>query len=171
MRTTMMVVATATLATSFASGAASAPLPAAVKKDLADIVSMCTDAGGKARTDQAVQRVDLTGDGKEDYVVDTNLVVCEGAASVYGDRAKGILVYVGDGTGGAKSVWSGSVYGSRIEGTGTSAKLWLGVSGGDCGKPPAANFASEVFCERPLAWNAKQGKFEFAPLSTVKILQ
>ena len=40
-----------------------------------------------------------------------------------------------------------------------------------CGKQPAATFAGEAFCERPVAWNAKARKFEFAPVSTVRMIQ
>lgn len=53
-----------------ATAAADAPQPAAVATALKDIASMCTDAGGKPLTDKAVQRADLNGDGKEDYVLD-----------------------------------------------------------------------------------------------------
>jgi hypothetical protein len=45
------------------------------------------------------------------------------------------------------------------------------VSGADCGKKQAQDFASESFCERPLAWNAKTQAFDFAPLSTVKMIE
>ncbi|RPI13146.1 MAG: hypothetical protein EHM60_09910 [Lysobacterales bacterium] len=138
-----------------------------MKSELAQVVSICADVGGKALTDQAVERVDLNADGKDDYVLDVGRIQCEGAASAYGDRAKDVSVYLGDGAGGASKAWSGVAYGSRIEGS----KLWLGVSGAECGKPPAQDFASESFCERPLAWNAAQRKLEFAPVSAVKMLQ
>jgi hypothetical protein len=90
---------------------------------------------------------------------------------VYGDRDKSVTVYVGDGRGGTTMAWSDSAYGSRIEGTGTAARLWVGVSGANCGKPPAKDFASESFCDRPLAWNAGQRRFDYAPVSAAKMLQ
>jgi|GEM_PF-4659859 hypothetical protein len=34
-----------------------------------------------------------------------------------------------------------------------------------------ATFAEEAFCERPIAWNAKTGKFDFAPVSAIKMVQ
>ena len=167
MRTTAVVMAICGCAASFAAYAAGPVLPASVKKELAAMVSICTDVGGKALADAAVERADLNADGKEDYVLDVGRIQCEGAASAYGDRAKDVSVFVGDGAGGATKAWAGLAYGSRIEG----AKLWLGVSGAECGKPPAKDFASESFCDRPLAWNAGQRKFEFAPVSAVKMLQ
>jgi hypothetical protein len=54
---------------------------------------------------------------------------CDGAASIYGDREKGVFVYAGDGTGGAALAFSDTAFGAKLEGTGTAAKLWLTVSG------------------------------------------
>lgn len=155
-----------------ATAVASPPkLPAAVAKDLADIAAQCTDVGGKPKTDDAVRRADLNGDGKEDYVLDVGAIRCEGAWSIYGDREKMVTVYVGDGAGGAKSAFSEWVYSAKLEGTGPAAKLWLGVMGKACGKPPAKDFASENFCDRAIVWNAKAQKFDYAPVSTVRMIQ
>lgn len=145
--------------------------PAVVATDLAAIAAECTGVGGKALTNYAIKRVDLNGDGKEDYVLDVGSIQCEGAASAYGDRGKDLAVYVGDGAGGARKAFSAWVYASTLEGTGPAARLWLTVSGEQCGKKPAASFASESFCERYIQWNAKAGKFDFAPVSTVKMVQ
>ena len=54
---------------------------------------------------------------------------------------------------------------------GASAKLWLDVMGQTCGRKPAANFASESFCSRALAWNAKTRTLDFAPVSTVRMIE
>lgn len=150
---------------------AAAPLPSVAAKALQEIAAVCTESGGKARTDEAVKRVDLNGDGHEDYVLDVGSVICDGAASVYGDREKGVLVYAGDGKGGAKQVFNDMSYGTKIEGTGPAARLWLTVSGAACGKPQAADFASESFCERPIAWNVQKQSFDYAPVSTVKMIE
>jgi hypothetical protein len=151
--------------------AATPPLPAVVAKALKETAAICTEVGGKPNTSQAIKRADLNGDGIEDYVLDVGSVGCEGAASVYGDREKGVIVYVGDGKGGAKEAFNGMSYGATLEGSGAAAKLWLTVSGGSCGKPPAKDFASENFCDRAIVWNAKTQKFDFAPVSTVKMIQ
>jgi hypothetical protein len=167
MRTATMILTVGGFVASLGAHAAAPALPAAVKSELAQVVSICTDVGGKALADQAVERVDLNADGKEDYVLDVGRIQCEGAASAYGDRAKDVSVFVGDGAGGASKGWSGVAYGSRIEGS----TLWLGVSGADCGKPPAPDFATENFCERPLEWNAQKRRFDYAPVSAAKMLQ
>jgi hypothetical protein len=148
--------------------AADAPaLPPAVVAGVKAAAAICTEVGGRPRTADAVKRADLTGDGKEDFVLAVDSIECEGAYSIYGDREKSFTVYTGDGKGGASEVYSGAAYGLRIEG----GKLWLTLSGGDCGKPPAPDFASENFCDRPLAWNAATKKFGYAPLNTVRMIQ
>jgi hypothetical protein len=148
-----------------------ADLPASVAADLKTAVAMCTDAGGKALTEAAVKRADLNADGHEDYVLDIGSINCDGAASIYGDREKGVTGYVADAAGGAKSAFSDSVYRAKIEGAGPTAKLWLGVSGEQCGKKPAADFASESFCDRYIVWNAQTHKFDYAPVATVKMVE
>ena len=169
--TTLAVTFLVCLCLAVAARAQAPRLPAVVAADLKGIAAECTGAGGKALTADAVKRADLNGDGKEDYVLDVGSINCDGAASIYGDREKGVTVYVGDGAGGAKNAFSDWVYGAKIEGTGPAARLWLTVSGQQCGKKPAADFASENFCDRSLVWNAKTQKFDYAPVSTVKMIQ
>ncbi len=146
-------------------------LPTIVAASLKSLDDTCREVGGKPLTGDVVKRVDLNADGKEDFVVDAGSANCDGAASIYGDREKGIAVYVGDGIGGATEAFSDYVYGAAIEGTGPAAKLWLTVSAERCGKKPAADFATENFCDRALIWNVPAMKFRYAPLSTVRMLQ
>jgi hypothetical protein len=47
----------------------------------------------------------------------------------------------------------------------------LTVSGQACGKKPAPDFASESFCERAVVWNSKTQAFDYAPVSTVKMIE
>lgn len=172
MRTANVIVA-ATGSWLMCAAAYGAPpkLPATVSSDLASIAAECTGIGGKAHTQDAVKRADLNGDGKEDYVLDVGSIGCEGAASIYGDRQKSVTVYVGDGAGGARNAFNAWVYGARLEGTGAATRLWLTVSGGECGRKPAADFASESFCDRYVQWNTTTQKFAFAPVSTVKMIE
>ncbi|MEQ1802251.1 MAG: hypothetical protein ABL989_10040 [Gammaproteobacteria bacterium] len=154
--------------------AADAPapgLPATIAADLKSIADQCTEVGGKPRTGDAVKRADLNGDGKEDFVIDTGSVNCDGAASIYGDREKWVGVYAGDGKGGATSAFTDSVYGVAIDGTGATAKLWLTVSAGMCGKKPAKDFATENFCDRAVVWNPATKKFDYAPVGTVRMIE
>jgi hypothetical protein len=170
--TLWLLVAVSAPAASPAGQPASDPsLPAAVAKGVQAVADQCREVGGTPVTTEAVKRVDLTGDGKDDFVLDVGSVNCDGAASIYGDREKSVTVYAGDGAGGAALAFSDAVFGARIEGTGPAAKLWLTVSGAQCGKKPARDFASESFCERALTWNAKTKTLDYAPVSTVKMVQ
>lgn len=164
------------LAGSVVARAADAPvpatkLPAAVAADLKTIADQCTEVGGTPQTADAVKRADLNGDGKDDFVLDTGSVNCDGAASIYGDREKWVGVYAGDGKGVATSAFGGSVYGVSIEGTGPAARLWLTVSGEQCGKKRARDFSSENFCNRSILWNPATRKFDYAPVATVRMIE
>ncbi len=146
-------------------------LPPAVAADVKSNADQCTEAGGKVDTKGAVQRADLNGDGIEDYVTLAGWIRCEGFASLYGDREKAVAVYVGDGKGGATAAFNDFVFDAKIEGAGAAARLWLDVMGQMCGKKPAADFASEHFCSRAIVWNAKTKKFDYAPVSTVRMIE
>jgi hypothetical protein len=150
---------------------APANLPAPVAADLKELTDMCREAGGAPMAADAVKSADLTGDGHVDFVLFVGNVGCDGAASLFGDREKAVTVYVGDAAGGAVSVFRGMAFDAKLEGPAASPKLWLTVSGGDCGKAPAPDFANESFCDRALQWNAKARKFEYAPVSTVRMIQ
>jgi hypothetical protein len=146
-------------------------LPAAVATNLASIAAMCREAEGTPHTAEAVRRADLNADGREDFVLFTGWVHCEGAASLYGDREKAIAVYAGDAAGGATETFSDAVFDARIEGATSAPELWLTLSGQGCGKPPAPDFAHENFCDRKLVWNAGSKKFDYAPVSTVRMIE
>jgi hypothetical protein len=154
-----------------ASAAAEAKLPGAVAAELQPNADLCREVGGTPHMAGAVKSADFTGDGKPDHVLYLGWIRCDGAASLYGDREKGLSVYIGDGVGGATAAFSAMVFDAEIEGEGAAAKLWLTVSGGQCGKPPAPDFARESFCDRRLDWNAKTRKFDFAPVSTVRMIE
>jgi hypothetical protein len=164
------VVLLACLVSQATCAAASTPLPKAVQTALDQVAAVCSEVEGKPITKDAIKRADLNADGREDYVLDVGAVVCDGAASIYGDREKALAVLVGDGKGGATEAFSDSAFGTRIEREGARAKLWLAVMGAQCGKKPAKDFASETFCERPLVWDPAKRKFDYAPVSSAKIL-
>ncbi len=167
------VLFTASLSLICAQVVSAAPprLPGTILEDLQATAAECADAGGVAQTGNAVKRADLNADGKEDYILDVGSIQCEGAASIYGDRDKSVTVYVGDGTGGARNAFREWAYEAKLEGSGAATKLWLTVMGSACGKKPAKDFASETFCDRPVVWNPKSQLFEFAPVSTVRLIQ
>lgn len=171
MREHVIVMAGLALLYMNAGDTAALVLPARVSSDLKAIAAECKDVGGVAKVENAVRRADLNGDGKEDYILDVGSIQCEGAASIYGDRDKSVAIYVGDGAGGARSAFNEWAYQVKLEGTGPATRLWLTVMGKNCGRKPAADFASETFCDRSVIWNAQSQNFEFAPVSTVRLIK
>ncbi len=151
-----------------AAAAAAAPeLPSSVQAAVKSVADQCREVGGTPKTDKALASADLNADGAPDFILDVGGAICDGAWSVYGDREKAVTVFLADGKGGAAQAFEDWTFGSKLEG----GKLWLTVAGEKCGKKPAANFASENFCERPLAWTAKTKKLDYAPVSAAKMIE
>ena len=146
-------------------------LPAAVAADLKAVADECSGVGGRPITKDAARRVDLTGDGRDDFVLYNGWITCENAASVYGDRHKRLAVYAADTQGGAAIAYEDWVYDARVEGSGREASLWLTTSGEGCGRKPVASFANEAFCDRAIVWNGATKKFAYAPVSTVRMIE
>ncbi|MND02310.1 hypothetical protein D3C83_216460 [compost metagenome] len=68
------------------------------------------------------------------------------------------------------AAFSDAVFGAKVEGANPPA-LWLTVAGAQCGKQPARDFASEVFCHRPLVWNASAKTFDYAPVAAARMVE
>ena len=153
-----------------ASGPAHAALPTAVNAELRAIANLCREVGGKPDVAAALLRADLNGDGRKDYVVDVGGARCDGAAGIYGDREKGVSIFVTDAKGNAVKAFSDSSFAVRLEGGSNPSTIWLTVMGRGCGKAPARDFANEHFCERALRWNPKTRSFDYAAISTVRPL-
>jgi hypothetical protein len=78
-----------------------------------------------------------------------------------------LTIYVGGPANSAIQVYQATVHASRIENAGGKARLFVNVSGANCGQRNAANipFARREFCSRELVWNAARQSFVFAPMS------
>jgi hypothetical protein len=62
------------------------------------------------------------------------------------------------------------VFDATIETTDGKPSLWLTTSGAGCGKPPAATFAEESFCDRAVVATGAAA-FEYAPVDTVRMIE
>lgn len=145
-------------------------LPAAVTAGLASLTEQCTAVEGIPHAEDAVQRADLDADGDDDFVVYAGWIFCENAASIYGDREKPVMVYAGDGRGAAAEAFNNLAFDAQIERDG-GARLWLTTWAGGCGRPRAATFAEETFCNRAIEWNAAAQRFDYAPVATIRLIQ
>ena len=145
-------------------------LPEPLAATLASWADECRAAGGTTRDSDAVKHADLSGDTREDYVLYRGWLVCDNAPSVFGDREKTVLVFVGDDAGKARLAFDEQAFDARIEERGTARVLWLTLSAGECGRPPAPHFSNETFCERAVVWNAS-GHFELSPVKAARIIK
>lgn len=150
-------------------------LPIAVQKDLAEMVKMCKDVGGKPmKSPDLLQIADLTGDGLPDFVVDQGVFNCNGAASLFsGSGGSQMSVYVGTPDGQAFQAFSSGSFGVKVDKTSKPAKLQVLVGGAMCGQRITANMSrsDHKSCWRPVIWDTKRKKMDFAPVSHVQFIQ
>lgn len=145
-------------------------LPSPVSAAVATLAAQCSSANGNPQADAAVRRGDFNADGYNDFVLFSGWMVCENAASVFGDREKDVTVFIGNDAGGVSAAFHESVYEVKLEGDGKNGQVWLTVAGEQCGKPPAATFSEESFCDRALVWSKATARFDYAPLSATRPL-
>jgi hypothetical protein len=146
-------------------------LPVAVQKEIAEIATMCLDLGGKPmKSPELVLVADLTGDEVPDYVIDQGAFNCEGATSLFsGSGGSQMSAYVGSPGGHAFRAFSSGSFDLKLNSQRRTAKLYLAVAGPMCGQrvTPKISRSEHKSCWRPVNWNAKNRKMEFAPVSQV----
>lgn len=153
---------------------AAGPVPAAVRMQIAEMGKICREAGGRpAKSPDIMKTADLTGDGIVDYVLQQGSFNCEGAASVMenGQSGSDVYIFVGGPGNVAAKAYLASVYSSEIQGQGPRARLYVGVSGVQCGHRAAKSFAEQDFCLRPLNWVPARRMFVLAPISEKRPIQ
>ncbi len=93
-RTILIQIVTIMLATLPASGFASSPLAA---QKLSQAQSACTTSGGKFDAGQAVQHMDVNGDGQDDLIIDADQFSCSTAPNMFrGTGGSELTIKVGD---------------------------------------------------------------------------
>lgn len=156
------------LALCLSNALAAPPLPAPVRAVVDAMIAECRGVGGKPGASPGlVSTVDLNGDGRSDYVIDTAAFDCEGAASLFaGTGGSSVEVFITTADGSAKSAFEHGAFGARVE----KGQLWLAVGGSLCGlKVNAGAVHSDMqACWRPLRWDANRRKLDFAPLDSVR---
>ncbi len=150
-------------------------LPISVQKELAEMMKICKDTGGKPSKSPGLLIVaDLTGDGLPDFVIDQAAFNCDGALSLFtGSGGSQVLVYVGTPDGQANQAFAGGTFGVKVDKESKPARLKIIVGGPLCGQKvtpqtPRANYKS---CWRPVQWNASTKKLDYAPLSQIEPVQ
>ena len=142
---------------------------AAYEKQLADA---CREAGGTPGKPTAafIAHGDLNGDGIDDWAVDEGGLNCKGAASIFaGSGGSQVIVFVGLPNGDARKAFQHGAYGMKLEVVGSSQTLWLRVGGPLCGQAGSPTHAEAMDCDRPIAWGKEHQRFDFAPLTSIRI--
>lgn len=123
----------------------------------------------KTNPDNIVQRADINGDGITDYMFFDSNIYCEAGASFrQGNGGVGVVIFAGIKNGGAIEAFGKTVSGARIEKSGSKNVVWVAVGGGYCGQENLKSKADAISCDRPLVWDSKTEKFDFAPLSEAR---
>lgn len=150
-----------------------ARLPAIIRHDVKDLNYWCSRFGGIPPSNSAfVRKVDLTGDGRLDYIVDLGRYVCDkrGSFMSSGHNGTPVRIYVGGPENAARLAYDGDSHGVEFTITHGRSRIWLRVGALACGQPrnPVTVFAGWWFCLRPLAWNDRRKRFDFAPLAEIR---
>lgn len=148
------------------SNALAAPsLPASVREVVKAMHADCRSVGGKPGASPGlVSTVDVNGDGRMDYVVNTAAFDCQGAASLFVGAGGGgsVEVFVASADGSATSAFQHGADGLRVE----QGQVWLAVGGPLCGQKPTGDTPRSDMqtCWRRLQWDAGRRSLDFAPL-------
>ena len=110
------------LLAALAAPAFAAEWPAPVAAAIAERAKSCAEAGGKlAAPEKAIRRLDLDGDGRDDFILDDRRLACSrGAPGWCGFGGCSIEVFLSSAAGGLKSVLTelGSGYSVKTSGRG-----------------------------------------------------
>jgi len=150
-----------------------ASLPRSVLSHLESWDRKCRALGGLPTGHlKAVQAVDLTGDGRLDYVVNAGTYNCRRAeAFLYGGHeGLPLAIYVGGDHGAATLKYDTDSHGVRIDPHESWHSISLKVAALRCGQPkkPWRPVGEWWYCWRELRWNEQRRKFVFVPIRQAK---
>ena len=111
--------------------------PPEVRAVLAEARKACSKEGGK-RVEfdrKAVRRVELTGDGRDDFIIDLTYTRCVDREYAFcGSAGCDFAIVVSKRGRGYTRVFSQQVNGYGIEGSGSARTIRFDLHGGFCGK-------------------------------------
>lgn len=131
-------------------------VPEVIKARVDALVATCVNAGGTlgnmSGQGQFVIPVELTGDGRADFLISEGNFPCTGKPTLF--RADGlgrVQIYASDGAGGARLLFDDRLLGYRIL-AGKPAKVQIARRGAACG--------GAARCGDELRWNAATNGFD-----------
>lgn len=131
--------------------------PAGIQSALTTQSKYCTADGGQVTVEpNAVKRVDLTGNGTRDWVLDTKYMQCSNSASMYCGGTGGCDTYFAIGD----KVISKLAKGWKVVQFYNSTTLLLGLHGSACGG------IGTTPCVQALSWDSKIADFRSVLVQT-----
>jgi hypothetical protein len=104
-----------------------------------------------------VTRIGLTGNGIDDWLINTAGISCAGLTGAGGGSL--VEIFAGLPDGHARKVYARYALGVEIRGS----TVWLGSSGDQCGGSANAAAATAKTCQVPLIWNKGTQRFDEGP--------
>jgi hypothetical protein len=135
---------------------AEASLPHAVQVELDQARSTCARQGGQAKFGaEMVRRLDLDGDGRDDYLIDSHAAECEGVAGFFcGTGGCDLTILVALGRDRYRQVFTGNVRSYEILPGKGAKSIRFELHGSFCG-----GFGSSA-CSKVHRISAKPFKYE-----------
>ncbi len=110
-----------------------------------------------------VTRIGLTGDGTDDWLINTGGISCAGLTGGGGGGSM-MEIFIGLPNGHAGKVYARYALGVEIRGS----TVWLGSSGDQCGGSATDPPATTKTCQVPLIWNKATQRFDEGPPTGVR---
>jgi hypothetical protein len=110
-----------------------------------------------------VTRIGLTGDGIDDWLINTGGISCAGLTGGGGGGSM-MEIFIGLPNGHARKVYARYALGVEIRGT----TVLLGSSGAQCGDSASVPPATPKTCQVPLIWNKATQRFDEGPPTNVR---
>lgn len=156
----MKAMVTAALAAAglmaMAGGAAAQEMPHLVAAYARQLAEQCGPLLPGVSAPPIADRVDLNGDGRDDWVVDAGRYPCPGRPAVAKAAGDQVTVFMGAESGAAVPVLQKATFGSRLQRPeGQPPVLTLILGGSDCGVDD-----TEARCDRRVVWRKAEERFE-----------
>jgi hypothetical protein len=110
-----------------------------------------------------VTRIGLTGDGTDDWLINTGGISCAGLTGGGGGGSM-MEIFIGLTNGHARKVYARYALGVEIRGS----TVWLGSSGDQCRGSATVPPSTTKTCQVPLIWNKTTQRFDEGPPTNVR---
>ncbi len=137
-----------------AAAPASGGMPPEVAQELSNLQGNCQVMNQTPPSvGNYLTRIGLTGNGIDDWLINTGGIPCAGLAGGGGSMVE---IFIGLSDGHARKVYARYALGVEIRGN----TVLLGSSGEQCGGAAGASPATPKTCQVPLAWNKATQRFD-----------